>query len=97
LSTSENEGMPLALIEAQLASIPIVATDVGSVSEVVINNKTGIICHKNDDELIAAVKKLAADKKLRGKYGSAGRSNSLKVFSVKNFTNAHKKLYLQGR
>jgi hypothetical protein len=47
--------------------------------------------------LIAAVKKLAADKKLRGKYGSAGRSNSLKVFSVKNFTNAHKKLYLQGR
>ena len=97
LSTSENEGMPIALIEAQLASIPIVATNVGSVSEVVIKNKTGIICHKNDDELITAVKKLAADKKLRVKYGSAGRSNALNVFSVKNFTNAHKKLYLQGR
>ena len=97
LSTSENEGMPIALIEAQLASIPIVATNVGSVSEVVIKNKTGIICHKNDDELIAAVKKLAADKKLRVKYGSAGRSNAVKVFSVKNFTTAHKKLYLQGR
>lgn len=97
LSTSENEGMPIALIEAQLASIPIVATNVGSVSEVVIKNKTGIICHKNDDELIAAVRKLAADKKLRVKFGSAGRSNALKLFSVKNFTNAHKKLYLQGR
>jgi glycosyltransferase involved in cell wall biosynthesis len=97
LSTSENEGMPIALIEAQLASIPIVATKVGSVSEVVIKNKTGIICHKNDDGLIAAVKKLAANKKLRVEYGSAGRSNAVKVFSVKNFTNAHKKLYLQGR
>lgn len=97
LSTSENEGMPIALIESQLASLPVVATNVGSVSEVVINDKTGITCHKNDNELIAAVKKLAASKKLRAKYGSAGTSNALKVFSDNNFANAHKKLYLQGR
>lgn len=97
LSTSENEGMPIALIESQLASLPVVATNVGSVSEVVINDKTGITCHKNDNELIAAVKKLAASKKLRAKYGSAGKSNALKVFSDNNFANAHKKLYLQSR
>jgi len=89
--------MPIALIESQLAGIAVIATRVGSVSEVVINNKTGIICNKNDDQLIAAVKKLAGDKKLRVKYGSDGRSNSLKLFSVKNFINAHKKLYLQSR
>lgn len=94
LSTSENEGMPIALIESQLAGIAVIATNVGSVSEVVINNETGIICDKNDDQLIKAVKKLAGDKKLRLKYGSAGRSNALKVFSVKNFSNTHKKLYL---
>lgn len=94
LSTSENEGMPIALIESQLAGIAVIATNVGSVGEVVINNETGIICDKNDDQLIKAVKKLAGDKKLRLKYGSAGRSNALKVFSVKNFSNTHKKLYL---
>jgi len=97
LSTSENEGMPIALIESQLAGISVIATNVGSVSEVVINNKTGIICDKNDDQLIVAVKKLAGDKKLRVKYGGAGRSHALQLFSIKNFTNAHKKLYLQGR
>ena len=59
LSTSENEGMPIAMIEAQLAGIPIVATDVGSVSEVMINNKTGLLCSKSNTELIKAINELA--------------------------------------
>jgi glycosyltransferase involved in cell wall biosynthesis len=46
LSTSENEGMPVALIEAQLAGKPVVATDVGSVSEVILNHETGIVTNK---------------------------------------------------
>jgi glycosyltransferase involved in cell wall biosynthesis len=50
LSTSENEGMPVALIEAQLASKPVVATNVGGVAEVVINNKTGFVTRKNTED-----------------------------------------------
>jgi len=97
LSTSENEGMPIALIESQLAALPVVATNVGSVSEVIINNKSGLICGKNDDQLIAALKKLVNDKKLREGFGRSGKVNALKAFSLKNFMNSHKKLYLQGR
>jgi glycosyltransferase involved in cell wall biosynthesis len=95
LSTSENEGMPIALIEAQLASIPVVATDVGSVSEVILHNKSGFICGKSTDELITAIKKLAESKTLRAKFGKAGRANSLKSFSDKNLIAAHKKVYLK--
>jgi glycosyltransferase involved in cell wall biosynthesis len=95
LSTSENEGMPIALIEAQLASIPVIATDVGSVSEVILHNKSGFICSKSTDELIAALKKLAESKTLRAKFGKAGRANSLKSFSDKNLIAAHKKVYLK--
>ena len=95
LSTSENEGMPIALIEAQLASIPVVATDVGSVSEVVLHNKSGFICGKSTDELIAALKKLAESKTLRAKFGKTGRANTLKSFSDKNLIAAHKKVYLK--
>ena len=94
LSTSENEGMPIALIESQLAHLPVIATDVGSVSEVVINNKTGIVCNKDDAQLIAAVKKLAGDKKLIATYGRAAKLHASDKFSLKNFTQAHKKLYL---
>jgi glycosyltransferase involved in cell wall biosynthesis len=93
LSTSENEGMPIALIEAQLAKIPVVATNVGSVSEVIIHNKTGFICGKSNHELIIAIKKLAENKTLRIKFGQNARSYAIKNFSEKKFILAHKKLY----
>ena len=95
LSTSENEGMPIALIEAQLAGIPVVATNVGSVPEVVLHNKSGIICSKSNDNLIVAIKKLAQSKALRTKFGKAGRVHALKSFSEKNLISSHKKLYLK--
>jgi glycosyltransferase involved in cell wall biosynthesis len=97
LLTSENEGMPIALIEAQLASIPVVATNVGSVSEVVLHNKSGYLCSKSNDELITAIKKLAESRTLRTKFGKAGRANSLKCFSDKNLIAAHKKVYLKRK
>ncbi len=95
LSTSENEGMPIALIEAQLAAIPVIATNVGSVPEVILDNKSGLICSKSNDELIAAIKKLAQSKSLRSKFGQAGRVYALKSFSGKNLISAHKNLYLK--
>ena len=95
LSTSENEGMPIALIEAQLAAIPVVATNVGSVPEVVLHNKSGLICSKSNDELVAAIKKLAQNKSLRSKFGKAGNAHALKRFSEKNLISTHKKLYLK--
>ena len=52
LLTSENEGMPIALIEAQLAAIPVVATNVGSVPEFILHNKTGLVCYKSNDEVV---------------------------------------------
>lgn len=95
LSTSENEGMPIALIEAHLAGIPVVATNVGSVPEVVLHNKSGINCSKSNDELITAIKKLAQSKSLRSKFGKAGNAHALKSFSEKKLIFAHKKLYLK--
>ena len=95
LSTSENEGMPIALIEAQLAGIPVVATDVGSVSEVIINNKTGLLCSKSNTELIEAINKLAQNKGKRLKFGKSGKVNALKLFSEKKLISNHKDLYLK--
>ncbi len=93
LSTSENEGIPIAMIEAQLAWIPIVATDVGSVSEVVIDNKTGILCDRTEKQLIEGIRKIAEDKKLRSILSKNARSIALKNFSSTKFINAHRDIY----
>jgi len=93
LSTSENEGMPIALIEAQLASKPVVATNVGGVSEVVINNKTGFVTKKNAKYLAAALEKLINSKALRTAQGKAAKAHATKTFSVEKMINAHVSLY----
>ncbi len=93
LSTSENEGMPIALIEAQLASKPVVATNVGGVSEVVLNSKTGFVTTKNTQELAKALEKLIASKALRTEQGKAAKAHATKAFSVEKMISAHVSLY----
>jgi glycosyltransferase involved in cell wall biosynthesis len=93
LSTSENEGMPIALIEAQLASKPVVATNVGGVAEVVINNKTGFVTKKNTQDLAKALEKLIASKALRTAQGKAAKAHATKAFSVEKMISAHVSLY----
>jgi len=93
LSTSENEGMPIALIEAQLASKPVVATNVGGVSEVVLNNKTGFVTNKNTQELAKALEKLINSKALRTAQGKAAKAHATKAFSVEKMISAHVSLY----
>jgi glycosyltransferase involved in cell wall biosynthesis len=93
LSTSENEGVPIALIEAQLASKPVVATNVGGVSEVVLNNKTGFVTQKNTQELAKALEKLINSRALRTAQGKAAKAHAIKAFSVEKMISAHVSLY----
>ena len=93
LSTSENEGMPIALIEAQLAGKPVVATNVGGVAEVVLNNKTGFVTGKNTEDLAKALEKLINSKALRTAQGRAAKAHATKAFSVEKMIQAHLSLY----
>ena len=93
LSTSENEGMPVALIEAQLAGKPVVATDVGSVSEVILNHETGIVTNKNSGSIASAVGSLVLDKTTREEMGRLATARAQALFSVDRMINAHIELY----
>jgi glycosyltransferase involved in cell wall biosynthesis len=93
LSTSENEGMPVALIEAQLAGKPVVATDVGSVSEVIANHETGLVTNKNTGSISSAVNTLLLDSQKRKEMGKIASSRAQALFSVDRMVNAHIELY----
>jgi glycosyltransferase involved in cell wall biosynthesis len=56
----------LPLIEAQLAGKPVVATDVGSVAEVILNHETGIVTNKNAGSIASAVESLIFEQKPLG-------------------------------
>lgn len=93
LSTSENEGMPVALIEAQMAGKPVVATDVGAVSEVILNHETGIVTNKNAGSIASAVESLILDKAKREEMGRQAVSRAYALFSVDRMIKAHIDLY----
>jgi glycosyltransferase involved in cell wall biosynthesis len=63
--TSDNEGMPVSLIEAALCGVPAVATRVGSVAEVVVDGRSGVLCSTSVEELASGVSQLLGDAALR--------------------------------
>jgi glycosyltransferase involved in cell wall biosynthesis len=74
LLTSDNEGTPLALVEASAAGRPVVATDVGGVAAVVRHGETGLLAAPADEQgLAAALGRLAAEPETRHRMGEAGR------------------------
>jgi glycosyltransferase involved in cell wall biosynthesis len=71
---SRSEGFPLAIAEAMLAGLPVVATAVGSVPEAVVDGETGLLVGKDDRAaLAAALRKLVDDAALRRRMGQRGR------------------------
>ncbi|MCF7908147.1 MAG: glycosyltransferase family 4 protein [Candidatus Omnitrophica bacterium] len=81
--SSNWEGLPRSIIEAMLAKLPVVATDVGGVSELVKNSVTGFLVPPRDPAALAgALEKLIEDKKLRKDMGEAGYQRALRKFSL---------------
>ncbi|WMW66237.1 glycosyltransferase family 4 protein [Nitratidesulfovibrio liaohensis] len=79
---SLSEGMPLAALEAMMCSLPVVATRVGGVPEVVQDGRTGALVPAADAERLAeAVTGLADDPALRARYGEAGRERVMECFT----------------
>jgi glycosyltransferase involved in cell wall biosynthesis len=85
ISTSTNEGLPNTLIEASLAAVPTVSTNVGSVSEIVLHKKTGFLTENIDEDFFGFLNLLISDSKLRHRLGRAARKFALMKFSQKNF------------
>jgi glycosyltransferase involved in cell wall biosynthesis len=74
------EGFGLALLEAMLASLPVVATNVSSVPEIVVDGETGLLVAPDDPSaLAAAVNRVLADP---GDLGARGLARARTEFSV---------------
>ncbi len=92
LLTSDNEAQPISLIEASLAGLPVVAENVGSVSEVVDSEVTGLLV-TNQAERIDALKRLLSSSELRKKMGAAGKKYCAEKFGPQQFLDSHLKAY----
>jgi len=93
LLTSENEGMPLSLIQAGMAYIPTISTDVGSVSEVVMNEKSGYVLDFDINDFSQKVVELYENPELRVQLGLSANAYTTTHFSIKRLAEDHKEVY----
>lgn len=82
LLISNWEGFPRSILEAMRGQLPVIASDVGGVSEAVINNETGYLIPRKDVQFLRdKLELLLLNKDLREQFGKKGRE-----LFVKNFT-----------
>ena len=88
------EGMPGVLLEAMAAGLPIVATKVGGVSEVVSSEITGLLVAADSPHALAeALANYVSDEALRSRHGHAGRERVETGFSLNEMVSAYTTLY----
>jgi glycosyltransferase involved in cell wall biosynthesis len=72
--TSDNEGTPVSLIEAQASGLPVISTDVGGVRDIVLDGESGFITKLGDIETyVEKLRLLVENEKLRVKFAAKGR------------------------
>jgi glycosyltransferase involved in cell wall biosynthesis len=92
--SSRSECLPMSVIEAMAAGLPVVASAVGGVPELVEHGRTGIVVPPDDPAPLAdAIARLVADADLRRRMGEAGRARAEALFDVDRFRQKHFDLY----
>jgi glycosyltransferase involved in cell wall biosynthesis len=80
--TTRWESLPLAVLEAMRAGLPVLASEVGGVGEAVTHGRNGLLVAPGDDVgLVAALRALLTDAELRARLGEAGRRRYLGAFT----------------
>jgi len=93
-SVPRSEGIPTVILEAMSCGLPVVATDVGGVAEVVEDGVTGYVVSPLDDEAFAdAAARILRDPERRAEMGLAGRERAVERFSVARCTDTHAGAY----
>ena len=94
VSASRQEGLPIALLEGMASALPVVATAVGAVPQVVRNGQTGILLPPGDPgKLSAAVQQVLRDDHLRSSLGKAAQRLIADEFSSERMTAEYLELY----
>jgi glycosyltransferase involved in cell wall biosynthesis len=93
-SVPRSEGAPTAIEEAMMMELPVVATDVGAVREVVEHGRTGFVVPPLDPQRLAeAILEILDDPNTRTSFGTRGRARAIERFSADECARVHLEAY----
>jgi glycosyltransferase involved in cell wall biosynthesis len=92
--STRSEGLPLSILEAMAAGLPVVASNVGGVPELVLDDATGLLVPPADPHALAgALERLLEDPLLGRRLGDAARLRIAEQFDIAAVREAHVSLY----
>lgn len=91
--SSDTEQMPLSVIEAMAAGLPVAATDVGDVREMLAPENAPFVVPRDPDALAGAILALAGDPAARAAIGAANRARAAREFDQDSMFAAYAGLF----
>lgn len=92
--TSIYEGLPNSVMEAMSVGLPVVATDVGGMGELIVDKITGLLCPPNNvHELAEAISYLIDNEEAARSMGKRGTERILKEFTVAEMALSTERIY----
>lgn len=92
--STEAESFGLVALEAMLAKKPVVGSNHGGLTEIIVDNETGFLVEPNNEtELANAIQKLLSNKELRADFGIKGYERALKEFSEEKYISSFERLF----
>lgn len=84
IQPSRSEGIGLSIMEASLASLPVIATKVGGIPEAAVENENALLVEaEKPEEMALAIRRMYDDGALRIKFGKRGRDIAMEKFCLK--------------
>lgn len=93
LLLSNYEGLPISLLEAMCMGLPLVASNVGGVCELIEDNNNGFLVSNDEKEIIYKLNILIGDNKKRKEFGRNGRAMFESKFELGNMIEKYQELY----
>jgi glycosyltransferase involved in cell wall biosynthesis len=95
---SQREGRPTSIMEAMASGLPVVASDVGSVRELVDDGVSGLVVEPGNVRALAvAIRRVATDPLLRQRLGRASRARAEDALSLESMVRAYLNFYDPSR